>query len=168
MLNKLILMFLLSSFAGQVAVAAELTTTKAEDIKHLMEITGSANIAKQFASASSKQIFNTLRASRPDIPERALAVLDRELVELFSENISVSGGLMDQVIPIYDKYFTDQEIRELLAFYETPVGRKAVLVLPKVVDESMMAGRRWGQSLAPEIETRVLTALRREGLLPKE
>jgi uncharacterized protein len=109
-LNRLILMFLLSSFAGQVAAADELTTTKVEDIKHLMEITGSANIAKQFAAASSQQIFNTLRASRPDIPDRALAVLDRELVQLFSDNISVPGGLLDQVIPIYDKYFTDQEI----------------------------------------------------------
>ncbi len=132
-----------------------------------MDVTGSANIAKQFASASSQQIFQLLKASSPEIPDRALAVMDRELMALFSEKMSAPGGLMDQAIPVYAKYFTHQEIRELLAFYQTPIGKKAILVLPKVVNESMMAGQRWGQSLGPEIEKRVMTALRREGLLPK-
>ncbi len=132
-----------------------------------MDITGSANIAKQFTSASSRQIFQTLKASRPEISDRTLGVIDRELMALFSEKMSAPGGLIDQVIPIYGKYFTHQEIRELLAFYQTPAGKKTILVLPKVVNESMMAGQRWGQSLGPEIEKRVMAALKREGILPK-
>lgn len=167
MLSRLILMFFLSGFIGQVAMADELTAAKSSDIKRLMDVTGSANIAKQFASATSQQIFQTLKASRPEIPDRALVVMDRELMALFSEKMSAPGGLMDQVIPVYDKYFTHQEILELLAFYQTPIGRKSILVLPNVVNESMMAGQRWGQSLGPEIERRVMTALRQEGLLPK-
>lgn len=167
MLNRFILMFLLLGLIGQVAIADELTTAKFSDIKRLMDVTGSANIAKQFASASSRQIFQTLKASRPEISDRALAVVDKELMALFSEKMSAPGGLMDQIIPVYDKYFTHQEIRELLAFYQTSIGKKVIFVLPKVANESMMAGQRWGQSLGPEIEKRMLTALRREGLLPK-
>lgn len=170
MLNRLILilLFLFSGLIGQVAIADELTAAKYSDIKRLMDVTGSANIAKQFASAISQQIFQTLKTSRPEIPDRALAVMDKELMALFSEKLSAPGGLMDHIIPVYDKYFTHQEIRELLAFYQTPIGKKSILVLPKVVGESMMAGQRWGQSLGPEIEKRVIPALRREGLLPKD
>lgn len=149
-----------------VARADSLTPAKYADIKLLMDSTGSANIARQFASASSLQIFKTLRASRPEIPERAIGIMDRELMALFTEKMSAPGGLMEQVIPIYDRYFSHQEIRELLAFYQTPIGRKSISVLPKVVAESMAAGQRWGQSLGPEIERRITAALRREGMLP--
>ena len=112
-------------------------------------------------------IFQALKASRPEVPDRALEVMDRELMALFSEKMAAPGGLMDQVIPVYHKYFTHQEIRELLDFYQTPIGKKAIMVLPRVVSDSMVAGRRWGESLGPEIETRVRAALEREGLLPK-
>ena len=69
--------------------------------------------------------------------------------------------------PVYDKYFTHQEIKELMAFYETPSGKKAILVLPTVINEAMGIGQGWGQALGPEIERRVNAALTREGLLPK-
>jgi hypothetical protein len=167
MLHRLILMLLLSAFIGQVALADELTTAKKEDIKRLMEVTGATNIAKQFASAISQQIFQTLKAAGTKIPDRALAVMDTELTSLFSEKMSVPGGFIDQIIPIYDKYFTHQDVREMLAFYQTPIGQKAISVLPAVTNECTLAGQRWGQSLGPELDQRVLSALKREELLPK-
>lgn len=168
MLKKYALAFLLSCLAGQVATAEELTAAKVGDIKQLMEITGSVNIGKQFASASSQQMFQILKASRPEIPDRALVVMNRELMNLFEEKMVEPGGMLDQSIPIYAKYFTHQEILDLLAFYQTPVGQKSIQVLPKVVNESMIVGQRWGESLVPEIERRIVAALRQEGLLPKE
>jgi hypothetical protein len=162
---RLILTFLLASLFCQAAAAEELTNAKRSDIKRLMEMTGSVNVAKQFAAAISQQMFRTLKAARPDIPDRALTIIDRELLALFSERLAAPGGLVDQVIPVYDKYFTHAEIQELIAFYQTPVGRKAILVLPKVVNDSMLAGQRWGQSLNPEIQKRVMEALKRDGVM---
>jgi hypothetical protein len=159
--------FALSLWLAPVALADELTPEKAADIKHLLEVTGSANIGLQFASAISEQMFKNLKAARPDIPDQALTVVKRELTTLLSEKMTAPGGLMDQMIPIYARHFTHGEIRELAAFYQTPVGRKAIAVLPQVLSESMAAGQRWGQSLVPEIQQRVAAALEREGLLPK-
>lgn len=164
--HRFVLVFLLA-IAAAPALAEELTDAKSGDIRHLMEVTGSTNIARQFAAASSHGIFQALKASRPEVPDRALEVMDHELMALFSEKMSAPGGLMDQVVPVYHRHFTHDEIRELLAFYQTPIGKKAIKVLPQVVSESMAAGRRWGESLGPEIETRVRAALEREGLMPK-
>jgi hypothetical protein len=148
------------------AVADQVNKAKYADIKRLIEVTGSADVAEQFAAAASQQIFHTLKITRPDIPDRALAVIDKELVALFSEKVSAPGGLIDQIIPVYDKYFTGQEIKELLAFYQSPTGRKTMVVLPKVTNETMEAGQRFGQSLGPEIQERAVEALKREGMLP--
>jgi hypothetical protein len=40
-------------------------------------------------------------------------------------------------------------------------------VLPRVLQESMALGQRWGNALVPEIQRRVNQALQREGLLPR-
>lgn len=147
------------------AGAEELTDGKRQDIRRLIESTGGSNVAKQFASASSRQMFQMLKAMRPDIPDRTLIVMDRELMGLFSEKMGGPDGLVEQVVPIYHKHLTHAEIRELIAFYETPIGRKTIAIMPQVVAESMQAGQRWGQALAPEIQRRVKDALLREGLV---
>lgn len=167
-MRRFILAVVLSSCLGQAALAEEISASKLADIKQLMEITGSANIAKQFSGMVSQQVFQMLKKNRPDIPAHSVDVMNKELLALFSERMAVPGGLLDQIIPIYDKYFTQSEIKELLAFYQTPIGKKAIAVLPKVVNESMMAGQKWGQSLGPEIDKRVKAVLTKEGLMPTQ
>jgi hypothetical protein len=151
-----------------ILLADELTAQKKTDIRRLMEVTGGANVAQQFASASSRNMFQMLKSARPDIPDRALEVMDRELMGLFKEKMSAPDGLFDQIVPIYHRHMTHAEIRQLIAFYETPIGRKTVAIMPQVVSESMQAGQRWGMSLGPEIERRIGDALVREGLVKPE
>lgn len=148
--------------------ADELTAAKRSDIRKLIDVTGGSQIASRFAAAMTQQMFSTLKAERPDVPDRALAVMQRELSALFNEKVDAPGGLIDDVVPIYSKYFSHAEIKELLAFYQSDVGRKAIAVLPQVVNESMLAGQRWGESMGPEIQRRVDAALRKEGLLPDQ
>lgn len=99
-------------------------------------------------------MFQILKAARPDIPNRALTVIETELISLLSEKIPEPGGLLEMTIPIYGKHFTHAEIRELLAFYETPIGKKAVRVLPEALSEGMITGQQWGKKLGPEINER--------------
>jgi uncharacterized protein len=159
------LIFVLALFAGRPGVADELTPQKRSDIVRLLQITGAENVSEQFSSTILHQMFASLKAARPDIPDRAYKVMEREISSILSEHVSTPGGLLDQVIFVYDKYYTDQEIRELLTFYSSPIGKKVVSTMPTVLNESIMAGQRWEESIAPEIKTRLIDSLRREGLL---
>jgi hypothetical protein len=156
----------IASFLAPAAGAEAVDSAKRADIKRLLEITGSANLAVQMASAASAQMMQALRRVRPDIPEDALPVINRELTALYKERVNVPGGLIDKIADLYQKYFTHEEIKAVIAFYQTKTGRKLVAVLPQLMAESMIAGQEWGNSLAPEAEQRVLAALRREGFLP--
>ena len=130
-------------------------------IRELMRVTGSAQLGLQFANAVSQDMARQLRQARPDIPERAIAVVNQEVAKLFEERID---GLLEAVVPIYEKHFTPAEINDLLAFYRTPAGRKAISVMPAVMNESIAAGQNWGRSLGPEIGRRAQAALKREGI----
>jgi hypothetical protein len=130
-------------------------------IKELMRVTGSAELGVQFAKAVSTEMARHLRESRPDIPGRAVAVVNQEVLKLFEERID---ELLERIVPVYEKHFSAAEIDALLAFYRTPAGRKAIAVMPAVMSESVAAGQAWGRSLGPEIGRRVQAALKREGI----
>ena len=45
--------------------------------------------------------------------------------------------VMEDAPPIYARHFTVAELRELIAFYKTPIGQKTISVLPQVTAEVM-------------------------------
>lgn len=158
----LLIAALLCGLPLSAARADALTDAKARDIRHLMELTGAGSIALQFAAITSQNMFRMLKNARPEIPDRAVEIMQRELIALFRENMEGPSGLLDRILPIYAAHFTHLEIRQLIEFYETPIGRKTILVMPQVVNESSEAGKAWGESLGPEIERRIFAALKRE------
>ena len=57
------------------------------------------------------------------------------------------GDLEDMVIVVYDHHFSTAEVRQLLAFYRTPVGQKMLVEQPALFQESMAAGKEWGRRI---------------------
>lgn len=119
---------------------------KRADIRKLIELTGAANIS---ADALQKMI-EPLKASYPQVPE--------EFWNTFVHEVH-SDELVDLVIPIYDKYYTHDEIQELMHFYQSPVGQKTIKVLPKLSAEAIDAGQEWGRMVAD----RAMRKLREKG-----
>jgi hypothetical protein len=147
------------------ASADELTPAKRADIRKLLSLIGVASIAGQFAAASGETLFKSLKSSNPQTPDRAREVIHKELAALFVEKMGAPDGLLDRTVPVYDKAFTHPEIKELLAFYGSKIGQKAMAVLPKVSAEMMNIGRQWADSFLPEIEKRLDAAFKREKLM---
>ena len=74
-----------------------------------------------------------------------------------------AGSLYELIYPIYAAKFTTQELREILAFYKTPVGKKVTKELPQITQEAMIKGQVWGQSLVPKLQSHIKTRLEKEG-----
>jgi hypothetical protein len=82
-----------------------------------------------------------------------------KLVDLFFAKFAAKAdaqSVLDLAIPSYDKNFTHEEIRGLIAFYQTPLGKKSVSVLPQLVAEVQEKGRTWGEGVGRQCMTEVL------------
>jgi hypothetical protein len=64
------------------------------------------------------------------------------------------------IAAVYDRHLSSEELRQLIAFYRTPVGRKVIAEMPVIVQESMQAGQTWGT----QIGTSVAAQLANEGI----
>lgn len=58
--------------------------------------------------------------------------------ELYSQQIKLGSIVKKIAYDIYAKYFSANEIKDIVAFYKTPTGIKARKVMPKLSRESML------------------------------
>jgi uncharacterized protein len=156
--------FVLSTSCLAQAPADDSNQQKQMDIKKLMELTGTARIGVQLMEAIIQNMTQVLKQQHSEGSDKVLAVIKNELLSIFQDKLGAPGGLTDQMIPLYSKYFTSAEIKELLTFYQSDTGKKIIEVLPKVTAEAMIIGQKWGQGLGPEIMQRIQDALKKEGI----
>lgn len=55
--------------------------------------------------------------------------------------------LFKVLIPIYDSHYSEQELREMIKFYESPVGKKVIETTPVLVEEIMQKMAEYIKSL---------------------
>jgi hypothetical protein len=59
--------------------------------------------------------------------------------------------LTDAMAKMYADVFTEQEMKEILTFYQSPVGKKLLEQQPKLVDASMSFAQDWANKLSEEV-----------------
>ena len=159
-----LLCVLLLAFAAPSYAEEALTPEKQADIQQLLQVTGAMDIGQLFSKAVVQQMTEAIKKARPDVPPKMFDVVAEEVNKTIAEAMVAKGGFVDQVVPIYHKYFSHEEIKALVAFYQTPVGKKAVTVMPRMVQESMVIGQQWGRGLGPVIQQRIRARLKQEGV----
>jgi uncharacterized protein len=128
----------LASMLALVGIArAEVAPEKRVEIDKLLRLTGTEKLMEQVKS----QMVTNFKASMPGVPagfwDKVYAKMDiREF--------------MEKIIPIYDKYYTMDDLRAINGFYSSPAGQKIIATLPQVMHESMVAGQEWGKKVAQD------------------
>lgn len=135
---------------GQSISAEKLTV-----IRKLMEVTGAQINRSEFANAFIQQMLSVLRAKDPTLPHKVTTIVTEEVNSLVAEELD-NEVLHLKIYPIYANYFTLGELKQLVEFNRSDVGRKANQVIPNLIQESTSAAEQWSAQMAPELSKRVL------------
>lgn len=68
-----------------------------------------------------------------------------------------------EVAKIYAGHFTEQELKDLLAFYNSPVGKKFVASQEAIVNSSLKFAQEWANKLSEEVTVKMREELRKKG-----
>ena len=82
-----------------------------------------------------------------------------KLISLFFEKFQSKLKVDDLValsIPVYDKYFSKEDIDGITQFYQTPIGKKVLSVLPQVLIESQTSAMHMGEEIGRQSMMEVL------------
>jgi hypothetical protein len=151
-------------FSPGTACCDDLTLEKQTAIKELLQVTGTTQLGELMGNAVAQQLGQSWKQAKPDIDPRAFDIITDEIKALIHEEFVVKESLFPFLYPIYHKYLTLEETNELIRFYKTPIGRKAIQVMPKMTQESMQAGQTWVLTVIPKFQQRILDRFEKAGI----
>lgn len=129
------------------AQAKPIDPVKDADIRSLMELIGARDQVQDAVSNSSEQYREKLLATVPNNDKGQAFVTS--FIESYQKKFDVDQ-MTGQLVAIYDKHYTDDEIKTLLQFYGSPVGQKVAAETPKIGREIQAASRTTGAKAAKD------------------
>lgn len=162
----IVILLCVTALSGAVPAARAQAADDAfrKDIERLLDVTGSSKMGVQMATMASGQILDAL-AKRSDIPPKAVELAKAVLNEEFGKAFEGPDGLNAQIAGVYARHFSHDEVLGLLAFYDTPLGRKMIAVSPALLQEAGAVGQTWAEKNMPRIGAAVDARLRAEGFI---
>jgi len=158
---RLFAVLLLGLLLAAPVAAEELTEAKRHAILHLMDLTGANKMELSLGAFLSQQLFAVIDDREDQVPVEVYETIVEQSKRLVAERLP---EMLDDLVPIYHRHFTHDEIRQLIAFYRTDVGQKSLRALPRIIEESGVVGQQWGQVLGLELVQRVDRELAAKGL----
>ena len=111
--------------------------------RKVMEVTGVSVAGDQVAHGLLGQIRPAFSTVPEEVWTELAGTIDVDEIIAFS-------------IPIYARHFDEAELSELVAFYESPLGRKMMQRMPAVAQESTRAFDAWNQAKLREVAEKLM------------
>jgi hypothetical protein len=140
----LLLLALVVVFPFQ-SLAQGVSDSKLSAITELLKVSGiDAVMDVQINHLTNTLMPLVFKGLSPNISEDN----SKKLAQFFKERFkSDKGDYYWRAAAVYDKYFTHNEILEMLAWYKTPLGKKTITVMPELTKELIQVGERWGEEV---------------------
>jgi hypothetical protein len=129
------------------AQAHAIDPAKEADIRSLMELVGARDLVQDGANTAIEQSREKILATVPN-NEQGQAFVNA-FATSYEKKCDVDQ-VTDQLVAVYDKHYTDDEIKGLLQFYGSPLGQKVAAEMPKINREIQAAVRAAGSKAARE------------------
>jgi len=159
----LIILLLAMTLSVSVAGAVSVPTTEAEKLheaEQLVRLSLTDRVMTNVQDNYTNQLGAVLTAQK--VPaEDAAKLIDEEMQALADDE---HQRLLDALVPIYQRYYTADEIHQLLSFYQTEVARKSIRVSGMIAAEGQQFVRLWNENFEQELLERIKARLKESGV----
>jgi hypothetical protein len=142
-----------------------ISESKRKLIRELIEITGGEKLFRQVSQITTAQLQQEFTGILESIvPETSGISLEKkqEMINQINQDMSriltqYNQRLMEKLdfnqimekvyYPLYDKFFTEEDLQTMIDFYQTPTGKKTITVMPQLLQESI---QRFSQIIQPQ------------------
>lgn len=128
--------------------------------KDLMTVIGAAKQMDVMMANMLPHMATMFKQARPE-HSREIDEVFAGIAKRFFER---KQELIDLVAPIYASHFTAAEIKEVIAFFKSPIGAKFIAAQPTILQQSMLVGQQWGARIGAEIDAEARRELKKKGI----
>jgi hypothetical protein len=106
-------------------------------LKTMLQAAGSEESFK----VAIKQMFDMYKNQSTNVPDSVWSGFENEFLRTSIDQ------LVDMLAPVYQKHMTEDDLKKIIKFYQTPTGKKYAEKTPLIMQESMAVGQQWGMKM---------------------
>lgn len=146
-------------FGGSAIAQSQPSAEAVDAARQIVALKGGENIFNTLIPGVIEQSKYMFEQQNPNLgnPLRDVAT------KLRNELAPRQAELNSEVAKVYASRFTEKEIKELLAFYQSPLGRKLTAEEPKALDQSMTYAQDWARRLSDEVVVKMRAEMKKLG-----
>jgi hypothetical protein len=147
-------------FAFAVPAKAQQPTANAlAQAKELVDILGAAREFESLPTAVIVRTAGTFLQSNP-----ALAKDLNEIAEnLVTEYYARRSEIPNEIVRLYATRFTEAELKDLIVFYKSALGKKLLTESQYVINEAVKRADAWAVKFRDEVAVRIREELKKRG-----
>jgi len=144
---------------GSVAGAQQPSAAAVQTAREIIKTTGATALFTPLIPGVIEQAKNLFLQQNPGLAKD----LNEITVQMRADLAPRFDELTAEVAKLYAIHFTEAELKDLLAFYKTPVGMKLINEQPKIGDEGLKFAQDWANQLSDQVITRMRDELKKRG-----
>ncbi len=144
---------------GPAAHSQQPSATALATAKELISFTGSAAVFDPLIAGVVEQAKLLFLQQNPALGKDLNEIAGKLRTDLAPRFVE----LTDEMALLYATHFSESELKAILAFYQSPAGKKMLAQQPTVVDASMKFAQNWANKLSDQVIVRMREELRKRG-----
>ncbi len=95
-----------------------------------------------------KRMLGQMNGQMTTLINRALPCVSPTTMQQAFNSPQAQDDIINRMIPVYQRHFSNADIQGLLTFYRSPLGQKVLREMPATMQEGMQIGKQWGMQRA--------------------
>ena len=140
-------------FSLPVLMTNSFSQTKQESIKALFKLMQQDSLMDKMFSSMIPSMMNQMKSQFPKKDSLA-NVRSNEMMKSIMQIVKEICNKMinEDMVALYDKYYSQNEINDYITFYKSPSGQKYIKVMPDITKDLMMIMM---QKYMPEMQNKM-------------
>ena len=159
--------------AAATGTTSQVDPAKAQEIRHMLDVMGvtkqAADMLRAMLPQMMKMMEDSMKSSMANsMPpggqsadaQQRLAEYEKTIDRLMQEKMLQKFDKLDLYsiyVPVYDKYFSIEDVQAITAFYESPAGRKMLSTMAPMVADVMAAMSPVMMKMTADIQNEIFT-----------
>ena len=127
--------------------------------KELVALKGGATMFDPLVPGVIESAKNSLLPTNPQLQRP----LNEVAAQLLKEYDPKRAEILNEVAKVYAQRFTEPELKEIVAFYKTPIGKKMITEEPIALDQSLKMAQTWATRFSDEVLERFRAEMKKKG-----
>ncbi len=128
-------------------------TEKRAKIIEMIEVSGSANVLDEATQLLIPDILKQIQQRDARLTQEHANELAKVMVQEMQKS---KGSFIAQLVPLYEKAFTIEEIEHSIEYYKSPLGQSIMKKMPQLLQSSIQIGQVWGKEVTNRIAQRAV------------